>query len=190
MKQKVFIILALIYSVQFVVSCCPSKTFEQTITGVSTRTLQLDTNGFSFIEVNDQQSIDKEDLIIEVLLDGTSIQVGSLMKEVRKLGMQSAYAAIDCEDATIVYVNSVQNVEIVAIDANNIETDVTNDLVIQGGTQSIADYIGNNIISVFDGFVVEFNDVTNLSAQAEFRITATLDDNTVLEITTNQVNFN
>jgi hypothetical protein len=192
MRQKVFIILALFYSVQFLISCCNNQTLEYTVTGVTTRTLILDTNnGFSFIEISDQQAIDKEDLIIDIQFGGTSIEVAGLLNEVGELGMQSAYAAIDCEDQTIVYNNRVQSVEITAIDVNNVETDVTNDLVIQGSQQSIADYINESfVISVFDGIVVEFNDVTNLSSQAVFRIRATLDDNTIVETTTNQVNFN
>lgn len=192
MRQKVFIILALFYSVQFLISCCNNQTLEYTVTGVTTRTLILDTNnGFSFIEISDQQAIDKEDLIIDIQFGGTSVEVAGLLNEVGELGMQSAYAAIDCEDQTIVYNNRVQSVEITAIDVNNVETDVTNDLVIQGSQQSIADYINESfVISVFDGIVVEFNDVTNLSSQAVFRIRATLDDNTIVETTTNQVNFN
>ena len=141
--------------------------------------------------MTDQQTINKEDLIIEVLLEGTSIQIASLMKDVRKLGMQSTYASIDCEDATLVYANQIASVEIIAIDVNSFnETDVTNDLVIQGADQNIADYVSNNILTAFDGFIVEFSDVTNVPTQARFRINITLDDNTVVETTTNQVNFN
>lgn len=192
MRQKVFIILALFYSVQFLISCCDDKTYEYTITSVTTRTLQLDTsNGFSFLDVDDQQAIDKEDLIIEVLFQGNIVQVADVLYEVSKAGMQSTYAAIDCEEPAIIYNNRVQSVEVIAIDVNNLETDVTNDLVIQGSQQSIADYIAESfVISVADGFLVEFNDVTNLSSQAVFRIRATLDDNTVVQVTTNQVNFN
>jgi hypothetical protein len=192
MRQKVFIILALFYSVQLLISCCDEQSFEYTVTSASTRTLILDTNnGFSFIEVDDQQAIDKEDLIIEVLFQGNIVQVADVVHEMRKVGIQSTYAAIDCEDPTIIYNNRVQSIEVIAIDVNNLETDVTNDLVIQGSQQSIADYISESfVISVADGIIVEFNDVSNLQSQAVFRIRATLDDNTVIETTTNQVNFN
>ena len=192
MRQKVFIILTLFYSVQFLISCCDQKTYEYTVNSVATRTLQLDTNnGFSFLLVDDQQSIDKEDLLIEVLFQGNIEQVASVVHEVSKAGMQSTYAAIDCEDPAIIYNNRVESVEVIAIDVNNLETDVTNDLVIYGSQQSIADFINDSyVISVTDGFLLEFNDVTNLSSQAVFRISATLDDNTVVTVTTNQVNFN
>lgn len=192
MRQKVFIILALFYSVQFLISCCDEQSYEYTVTSASTRTLILDTsNGFSFIEVDDQQAIDKEDLIIEVLFEGNIVRVASIVQDARKVGMQSAYAAIDCEDPFITYNNSVQSIEVIAIDVNNVETDVTNDLVIQGSQQSIAEYISERfVISVSDGLIVEFSDVSNLQSQATFKIRATLDDNTVIETTTNQVNFN
>lgn len=188
MKQKVIIVLALFYSIQMIVSCCPMETFEHVIRGATSRTLVLEENRFT--EISGQDPINKEDLILEVLLQGDRLNISSLMHEFKKLGPQSAYAAIDCEEPTIVFRNRLDRVEIFAVDINNAEVDITGDLVMQGSDQSINEYVSENLLSIFDGFLVEFNNVDNLPAVASFKIQLFLDDGGVIEIETNAINFN
>jgi hypothetical protein len=188
MRQKIITILALFYSIQFIVSCCPDGTIENTIRGVSSRTLVLDQN--IFVEVSGQDPINKEDLILEVLLTGDQINLGSTMNELKKLGMPSAYAAIDCDDQTIVYKNQVNDISIFAVDENSADVDITGDLVIQGTDVSIASYLSDHLLSVFDGFVVEFNNTDNLPNVASFRIEVALDDGNTVVTETNTINFN
>lgn len=188
MRQKIIITLAFIYSIQFIISCCPNETFQNTITGVSSRTLILD--GINYVEVTNQDTIDKEDLLLEILMQGNQV-LSSVFKDVKKIGFQSSYASIDCEDATIVYLNRVSGIEVIAIDlSDNSEVDITNDLVADGTQQSLAEYILDNNPSVNDGLLADFSNLSNLPSQGEFRIRVLLDDNTVVETTTNQVNFN
>jgi len=188
MRQKIVITLAFIYCIQFIISCCPNETYQNTITGVSSRTLILD--GINYVEVTNQDTIDKEDLLLEILLQGNQV-LSSVLKDVKKIGFQSTYASIDCEEATIVYLNRVAGIEVIAIDVNdNSEVDVTNDLVAEGTQQTLAEYILGNNPSVNDGLLADFTDTSNLPSQAEFRIRLLLDDNTFVETTTNQVNFN
>lgn len=188
MRQKIVITLALIYSIQFIISCCPNETYQNTVTGVSSRTLILD--GINFVEVTNQDTINKEDLLLEVLLQGSQV-LSSVFKDVKKIGFQSSYASIDCEDFTINYINRVESIEVIAIDvSDNSEVNVTNDVVAEGTQQSLTQYILENNPSVNDGLLVDFSNTNNLPSQAEFRIRVLLNDNTVVETTTNQVNFN
>lgn len=190
MRRKIIIVFVAIFSLQLIASCCKEEVYEYTVTGVSSRTLTL--NGINFIEITDQDVIDKEDLQLEVVFQGTEVLISELINKISKVGFQSAYASIDCPDPIINYKNQVVQVEIVAIDINNnnAEVNVTNDLVISGGQTTIAEYLSINSPNVRDGFVVEFNDVSNLPSQAEFKIKAYLDNNTIVETVTNQVNFN
>ena len=188
LKNKVVIVFAIFFALQMIVSCCPESTYEYTVTGVSTRALKLEGN--NFVAVSSQDLIQKEEVILEIIFEGTEVQVSHVMKEVSKLGVQSAYAAIDCEDATINYKNKVDRVEIFAVDANSTEVEVTHDAVIQGSQESIASYIAANILSVRNGLAVSFSNVSNIPSEASFRIRAFLSDNTVVEAVTNQVSFN
>ena len=186
MKQKVFIILALIYSVQLIISCCPNETINYTLTDLTSRNLVLEGN--SFVEVASTDTVNKEDLLLEVIFTGEQT-VTDLMKDVKKLGVQSAYAAIDCFQ-DINYINRVASMEVFAIDvSDNSEVNVTNDIIVDGGL-SISDYIQQFNPTVNDGLLIDFNETSNLPSQAQFRISVSLDDNTDIETITNQVNFN
>ena len=128
-------ILALMYAVQFVISCCPDETYEYTFNGVDSTMYILEDN--QFVEVLPQDTVNKEDLLIDISMEIDRVLVSEVWEEVNKLGIQSMYASIDCFGPTINYTNSIQSIEVVAIDANNQEVDVTNDLIVQGSNASV-----------------------------------------------------
>ncbi len=189
MKKKITTVFIVLFGLQFATSCCPNHTLEYTVTGVTSRNLIL--NGIHFVEVDGQTSINKEDLLLEVLFTGTESKIGSILNEISKVGIQSIYASIDCEDVTVVYKNKIQSIAIFVRDlANNgIETEITNDLVIEGSQKTIADYIRENNPNVHDGILIDFKNTNNLPNQAEFIIRTFLDDSRIIETTTNRVNF-
>lgn len=188
MRQKIVIILALFYSIQLIVSCCPEETIENTIRDVSFTPFILEDN--RFVEVTESDMIDKEDLLLDIILRGDQINVASLKKELSKLGTQSAHASIDCDDPTFIFKNRINSIEIFAVDTNNADTEITGDLVIMGSNQSITDYVSENLLTVFDSFSGDFSNTNNLPATASFRIELFLDDGMTVITETNQINFN
>lgn len=189
MKQKIISVLVLIYSVQFLISCCPDEVYEYTFNGVNSVMYTLNDN--QFVEVLPQDTVNKEDLLIDITMEIDRVLVSEVWQEINKLGIQSTYAAIDCFGPTINYVNSIESIEVIAVDANNQEVDVTNDLIVQGNNVSIAEFLSfADSVYFQERFELQFGDVTNLSSEATFRIRITLTDNVVLETVTNQVNFN
>jgi hypothetical protein len=188
MKQKVVFILALFYSVQLIIACCPEETIENTIRDVSVRPFTLQDN--TAVDVMPNDVIDKEALIMTISLEGDQIRIGSLFNEFQKIGPQSAYAAIDCfNDPIFVYKNNVERIEVIAVDTNNAESDVTGDMVIFGSDQSIASYVSENQLTVLDRFEVEFSNTNNIPATASFKIQVFLDDGTVAVTETDIINF-
>ena len=188
MRQKVISILVLFYSIQLIIACCPNDVLQQTINSVFTRPLVL--VGNRFVEVSSQEFIDKEDLLLEVVLDGNQINIGGLPKELKKFSFQSSYASIDCDEPSIVYANRVSRIEILVVDTNNAESDITSDFVIEESGQSIADYLSENTVGIFDGFLLDLENTDNVPDSASFKTRVFLDDGNMVVTETNRINFN
>lgn len=189
MKQKVFIVLALFYSIQLFIACCPDETYDYTIVDVDSRLLVLNDN--QFVEVTEQDTINKEDLLISIQMEIDEVLVSEVWNELNKIGVQSSYASIDCFGPTINYVNSIQNIEVFAVDENNAEVEVSDDLLVQEVDTTIAEFLSfADSVSFQESFTLVFSDVTNLSTEATFRIRVSLSNNVIVETVTNKVNFN
>ena len=167
MKQKIIITLALIYSTQFILSCCSDQTYQNTITGVEL--VPLVYNGNSYSEIASSDTIDKEALFLGVDIQGT-LEVGTMMKDLEKVEFSSSYAFIRCDDYLINYVNRIVGLKCFVIDeSNNSEIEVTNNLVLEGGG-SVSEYVESGYITADEDFLMTFSTTANLPSQARFRV--------------------
>jgi hypothetical protein len=191
MIKRLKTVLLFLFVFPLMTACCNEETYEVTITGVETRALILDENGF-FTEFDLQNPIDKEDLLIEVTFteieEIASIQ-GMDKKHTKDKVIEAAI--VPCEDQVVVYKNSVESVriEVVDLDNNNARIDITNQVVIEGSQISIADYI-NDFNPGLRVFAVELTDTSNLPDRIVYEIEAILDDGSRFTANSGTIPFN
>lgn len=191
MMKRLKTVLLFLFVLPLMTACCNGETLEVTITGVETRALILEENGF-FTEFDLQNPIDKEDLLIEITFTGieeyTSIQ--GMEKKRTEDGVIEA-AVVPCEDQVVIYKNSVESVriDVIDLDNNNTRIDITDQVVIEGSQNSIADYI-NDFSPGLRVFAAELTDTSNLPDRIEYEIEAILDDGSRLTANSGTILFN
>lgn len=171
-------------------SCCNEETVEVTITGIETRALILDGN--NLIDVDAQNSINKEDLIMEVQILETEV-IASLNKFQKKSSDSNVLesAVVPCGDQIFIYKNRIESirVDILDVDNNNQRIDVTNQLVIRGSQQTISEFLSENNEGLRD-FYLMFADVSNIPGRIEYDINVTLSDGLTYSVTEGIINVN
>lgn len=190
MKKKISNAFLLMFMMQLMLACCPDKTKEVTINGVKSRALILD--GINYVEFDKQNPINKEDLIIEIILtEAEKIASSELNKSREKDTKVLKAAVVPCGEQTVIYKNKLESVkvELLDIDNNNARIDITEQMVIQGTQQSIPTYIAENNPSL-RGFLIEFSDTSNLPDRISYVIEATLDDGSKFSLTVGIIQFN
>ena len=192
MRKKVLIVLALIYGVHFFASCCENKTYEWTITGVESRVLVIDGNSLS--DYDFISSIDRDNLVLELSFSGTEERIAAIFRgEFNKLGFNSAYASIDCEDQTIKIKNRIVSLSVSILDANNNNEriDITGQVRVYGTQQSLPEYISDvPDLSLYDELLIQIDNSNNIPDRIEYDIEATLDDGLVVSSSGGIINFN
>lgn len=148
----------------------------------------LDDN--NIIQFDQQNPIDKEDLIIEVLF--TNFEEIILNDYDTKQDVNVSKAAIvPCSDPVLIFGNQIESVKVEIFDSNNNNTkiDITNQMVILRSEESIAAYISENNPDITD-ILIQFSDTTNIPDRITYRIEATLDDGLRISSTGGIINFN
>jgi hypothetical protein len=180
----------LIFLMQMLISCCGEETYEITITGMESRALISD--GLNFIAFDTQKPIDKEALIIEVLITEVEeiTSTEPFKKKITAAPVLEA-AVVPCEDQVVVFKNRIERIKVEVLDSNtnNERIDITNQVVIQGTRQSIAEYLSDNNPGL-RGFLIELSDTRNIPDRIEYFIEATLDDGLRISSTGGIINFN
>lgn len=189
MKKRSSNVFLLIFLMQLMVACCDEETYEVTITGMESRALISD--GIDFIEFDTQNPIDKEELIIEVLItEVEEISSNEPFKKEKTAAPVLEAAVVPCEDQVVVFKNRIERIKVEVLDSNtnNERIDITNQVVIQGTRQSIAEYLSDNNPGI-RGFLIEFSDTRNIPDRIEYFIEATLDDGLRISSTGGIINF-
>lgn len=188
MKKKIIIVLTVMFSAQFIASCCDERTFSGTIIGVST--ILFEENDIGFREITSLDPIDKSDFALNIIINDVQTQISSVMNELSAFGFSAAYAT-SCPDNIIVYTNFVERIEILVTEVGTSNAvDITQDfIVINRDNMSIAEFVSSKN-PADNNFVVQLEDTSRVPMEAVFTINIHLNDNTILGMMTNQVNFN
>ncbi len=187
MMKKIFLFLICI---PLLTACCSQETYQVSITGLQTRSLLLEGN--RFVDFNKQNQINKDDLLIEVLIDELEELT---FKETQKEGLKQQKvqlaAVVPCPDPEFNYTNQIQNISVTIfdIDNNNNAIDVTNDVIIWGSQQSLTDYISENRVGIRD-LLLDFSNTTSFPNRINYQVKASLNDGTTVEVTGDTIQFN
>ncbi|NQZ78593.1 MAG: hypothetical protein HRT61_21140, partial [Ekhidna sp.] len=132
-KKKLYLLVPLIFSL---VGCCDSDTYEVSISGLSTRALAFD--GINAIEVEEENPIDKEDLVIELLvLENEKVASNDQSKEYQIVNA----AVVPCADDEFIYINRIVDIKVESIESNGERINLTNQLIILGSEDLVSAYI-------------------------------------------------
>jgi hypothetical protein len=157
---------------------------------MESRALVLDGNNYKEFDV--ESPINKEDLLIEVLIIETeritSIEQSGESPKERKVVRA---AVVPCGDQIVLFKNRIESfkVEITDPDNNSTSLDITEQLQVEGTDQSISEYIAENSPGI-RGFLLEFSDISNIPDRIQYYLEATLDDGTKVSSEGRVVNFN
>jgi hypothetical protein len=190
MKKTVRTLLLIFSIIPILFACCNEDTYEVTITGMESRALVLDGNNYKEFDV--ESPINKEDLLIEVLIIETeritSIEQSGESPKERKVVRA---AVVPCGDQIVLFKNRIESfkVEITDPDNNSTSLDITEQLQVEGTDQSISEYIAENSPGI-RGFLLEFSDISNIPDRIQYYLEATLDDGTKVSSEGRVVNFN
>jgi len=126
MKNKVWIVLSVIFTFQFIVSCCncdPVQTFENQYDDVTV--VAYDTSGFSVEEVNGE--VYKNAFGLGVMVNFETIKVSSAINMFAPMGFGTALAfSCDCIGDEFLYPDPLTKLVIYSIDPVSLEKiDVT-----------------------------------------------------------------
>ena len=109
-KSKVFIAIIFLYTLQFIISCCPDPgVLELTIDEVDGRSFEIIGNFSS--EIIDNTPIDKSNYALFIYFREKQHKVSANFESLKSFGMASAMAT-SCENDEFIYTNDVANVEI------------------------------------------------------------------------------
>jgi len=190
MKEKFKIVFVIILVAQLMIACCSEKTIEVTIAGMESRALISD--GYSSTELDKQNSIDKDELIIDVDIIELEEIVSSETDHNKKEETKVLHAAVvPCADPEFTYKNRIESIKVEVLDSdnNNERIDITKQVVEVGTQTSISEYISQNTIGI-GNFWIEFSDTTNIPDRIEYIIEAILDDGTKIDSRNGIINFN
>lgn len=189
MRDRIRNIILLTLVLQVLVACCRADTYEITITALDSRALILE--GGNFVEVEEETTLDKEDLILELLvIEVEEIVLNGFDKVDKEIQVLEA-AVVPCEDQIVIFKNSIDSIKVEVLDAdnNNSSIDVTDQLVILGTQQPLSEYIAENNPGIGD-LLMEFSDTSNIPDRITYVIEATLDDGQIIRTTGGIINFN
>ena len=190
MKRMIKKVLLVILVVPLVVACCNEETYEITISGLESRALIP--QGTSFIEYDKQNSIDKDQLFIELRFTAIEDIVSGGRGRNKIAGPAVLQAAVvPCADQVLINKNRVESIKVEVLDAdnNNEGLDVTDQMVVQGTDSSLSEVIAQSEGLLTD-FLIGFSDTSNIPDRIVYVIEATLDDGTVLESSDGIISFN
>lgn len=190
MKRLVRKVLLVILVTPLSLACCDEETYEITISGLESRALVP--QGTSFIEYDKQNSIDKDQLFIELRFTAIEDIVSGGRGRNKIAGPAVLQAAVvPCADQVLINKNRVESIKVEVLDAenNNEEFDVTDQMVVQGTDSSLSEVIAQSEGLLTD-FLVGFSDTSNIPDRIVYVIEATLDDGTVLESSDGIISFN
>lgn len=179
--------LILLMLLSYLISgCCDSNTYEVTISGLESRALIFDGN--NPVVVDEQSPIDKENLVIELLI--TELESIASSKQNKPDVKVLKAAVIPCGDDEFIYSNKIDSIRVEILNSNNNERiDITNQLFVIGTSESISEYIPENSPGTRD-FLMKLSSTSNIPNQIEYVIEATLDDGTKVSSTSGIINFN
>ena len=190
MKKKIKNLLLLSLLIICVSACCDTDTYEVTVTGVESRALILQDN--NFVEFDEQNPINREDFFIEVEFTETEMIVSNTLSKPSDADITVLESAVvPCEDQVVEFINQVESirVDLIDIDNGNSSSDITDQLLVQGTQQSLADYISGNGPGI-GGFLIDLSQLISIPDRISYSIEVTTDDGLVFNTTSGIIQFN
>jgi hypothetical protein len=185
-KMKIKNIITFILLAQLIIGCCDTNTYEVTISGLESRALIFDGN--NPVEIDEKSPIDKEDLVIELLI--TELESIASSEQIKTDVKVLKAAVVPCGDDEFIYSNKIESVKVEILNLNNNERiDITNQLVVLGTAESISEYIPSNSPGTRD-YLMKLSDTSNIPNQIDYLIEATLNDGSKISSTGGTINFN
>lgn len=178
-------LLLLLFFSHFLHGCCDTNSYDVLISGLETRALIFDGN--DQIIIDEQTSIDKEDLVIELLIN--EFEEIALSEEAEAKVKVAAMAVVPCGDDEYIITNNIESVTVEIIDlSSNERIDVTDQLVILNLDEFISDYISRNSQEK-SNFFMSFSDITDVPDSIDYRIEAILDSGSKISTTGGAIYF-
>jgi hypothetical protein len=116
-KSKIFIAIIFLYTVQFIISCCPDPgVVELTIDEIEGRSFEIIGNFSS--EIIDNSPVDKGNYALFIYFRENRNKVSATFESVKSFGMSSAMAT-SCKNDEFIYKNDVASIEILAQDSSS-----------------------------------------------------------------------
>jgi hypothetical protein len=190
MKKKIKHVSILILLIVCLSACCDSDTYEVTVTGVESRALVLQDN--SFVEFNEQIPINREDFFIEVRFTETEMIVSNTLSKQNDSDITVLEGAVvPCEDQIVEFINQVESirVDLIDVDSGNSSSDITDQLLVQGTQQSVADYVSEFGPGI-GKFLIDLSQVSSIPGRISYSIEVTTDDGLVFTTTSGIIQFN
>jgi hypothetical protein len=190
MNMKNGNIIPAILMTLLMIACCSEPTYEITIIDIESRALILD--GINVIEFDKQNSIDKDEFVIEIdIIEQEEIASSEFLNHKDGDTKVSRAAVVPCADQVLIYKNNIKSIKVEVLDVgtDNERIDITNQLVIVGTQTSISQYISQNPQGI-GYFLVQFSDTSNIPGRIEYVIEANLDDGTIINAMNGVIIFN
>lgn len=180
------------FAMSLMTACCNTDTYEITITDMESRPLVVDPNTGFAVEFDLQNPIDKEALLLEIrFIEFERITSNNSLSKDRNEQQVLDAAVVPCEDQIVVYNNRVlsMKVEVLDPDNQNVRTDITDQVVIEGSQTLLSDYIAQNGPDL-GRLVIELSDTANIPDRISYVVEAVLDDGITITTSGGIINFN
>lgn len=173
---------------QLFVGCCDTNKIEINFSGLETRALVFD--GINPVVVDEQNPIDKDDLVIELLINGSEEMASNQRFNKNKPDVKVLKAAVvPCGDDEFIYTNKIESVKVEILNSNNNDRiDIINQLLVLGTDELISEYIPENSPGRSE-FLMKLSDTSNIPDQIVYVIEATLNDGIKISSTGGIINF-
>lgn len=182
-------VILLLFLTQLIIGCCDTNTFEVTITGLETSPLLFDGN--IPVVVDEESTIAKEDLVIEVLITEFETIASNEKRNTDNPNRKVLRAAVvPCGDDEFNYLNKIESISVEILDLDTDERmDITNQLIVVGTNEAISGFIPENSPGTRD-FLIELSNMENIPNRITYEIEATLDDGVTISSIGWPINFN
>lgn len=190
MKNKVIIVFASIFVLNFISSCCPNEeTIEITYSDIDSK-LFTEVNS-NFVDIEQNTAVEKLDFLMGLYLEEDQKRIASNFKQLQNLSFQKSYA-ISCPGNSYIYLESINDIKIKQIDANGNKVDVTLNFKAKNFNNEFVDI--KNYLSTVENEEIDLffylRDEKNIENDVNFEIEISFTSNKVLNHKTDKILFN
>jgi hypothetical protein len=154
--------------------CCDTRTYGISVSGIGSRAFTFDGN--IPVIVNEQDPIEKEELVIELQIVEAQSTAFSEPLHTNKNVLQAA--VVPCADDEFFYLNKIDSIRVDMISAGN-TTDITHQFIVLGTNEPISSYIPANSPGE-SNYLMQLSDTSGIPNQISYTLKVTLDDGSEL----------